>query len=64
MWTLLRRQLNYFFVGFIAAFVIYLFVRYEFDDIMIGVLIGAVVGVALSAGLYYLERRFPENRPE
>jgi len=64
MWTVLRRQLNYFFIGFIIAFVIYLFVRYDADDILLGVLIGAIAGLGVSAALYYLERRFPENRPD
>jgi cell division protein FtsW (lipid II flippase) len=62
MWSFFRRQLNYFLIGFIIAFVIYLFIRYDADDILLGVVIGAVAGVALSIGLYLLERRFPEAR--
>ncbi|MCK9517649.1 MAG: hypothetical protein M0R74_01285 [Dehalococcoidia bacterium] len=63
MWSFLRRQLNYFLIGFIAGFVVYLFARYDADDIFIGVLIGIGAGLVLTAALFFLERRFPEVRP-
>lgn len=61
MWTFFRRQLNYFLIGFIIAFTVYLFVRFDADAIVLGILIGALGGAALSAGLFYAERRFPDR---
>ena len=57
----IRRQLTYFLVGFIITFVIYLFVRFDADQVILGVVIGAVGGVALAAGLFWLGRRFPDD---
>lgn len=64
MWHFLRRQLNYFLIGFVIAFVVYLFFRFDANDVILGVLIGIVAGVALSIGLFFLERRFPERAPD
>ena len=63
MWSFLRRQLNYFLIGFVVGFVIYLFLRYDADDILLGIVIGAVTGLALSIALFALERRFPDRGP-
>lgn len=62
MWQFLRRQLNYFLIGFIISFVIYLFARYDADQIFLGVVIGVVCGFALTLIIFFLERRFPEVR--
>ena len=58
-----RKQLTYFLIGFVIAFVIYLFVRYNADQIILGVVIGAGGGVGVSAVMWYLERRFPDDEP-
>ena len=58
----IRRQLNFFFIGFIVAFIIYLLVRYDFDDIVLGAVIGAIGGVAVVAVAIFLDRRFPDDR--
>jgi cell division protein FtsW (lipid II flippase) len=56
-----RRQLTYFLVGFVIAFMIYLFVRFDADAIILGVIIGAAAGVALCIGIALLERRFEKE---
>ena len=56
-----RRQLTYFLVGFIIAFTIYLFVRFNADAVLLGLGIGAATGVATCVGIYLLGRRFPED---
>ena len=56
-----RKQLTYFLAGFVIAFVLYLFVRFDFDKIILGLVIGAVAGVALCFGVAALERRFPDE---
>ena len=63
MWQFLRRQLNYFLIGFVVSFVVYLFIRYDADDVLLGVVIGIGCGLALSIGLFMLERRFPNAAP-
>lgn len=61
MWHFLRRQLTYFLIGFVLTFVVYLFVRFEADDVLLGLVIGAGGGILVMAGLFWLERRFPEE---
>ncbi len=61
MWTALRRYTNYFLIGFVVAFVIYLFIRYDADEILVGMIIGAGVGIVLCLVIFILERRFPER---
>ncbi len=56
-----RRQLTYFLIGFVIAFVIYLFVRFNADQIILGVVIGAGAGVGLCVGIALLERRFQDS---
>lgn len=63
MWTVLRRFWHFFTIGFIVAFVIYLFVRWDADKVIVGVLISAGVGVALAIAIFMLERRWPEQTP-
>ena len=63
MWSAIRRFANYFLVGFVASFVVYLFIRFDADKIFVGIIIGVVCGVALAIGIAMLERRFPDTRP-
>ena len=63
MWSFLRRQLNYFLIGFVVTFVIYLFIRFDPDKVFLGVVLGAIGGTVLSGGLFMLERRFPDQAP-
>jgi hypothetical protein len=63
MWAFFRRQALYFFVGFVVAFVIYLFIRFDADDVLLGIGIAAVAGIAVSAFLGWLETRFDESPP-
>ncbi len=60
----IRRQLTYFLIGFVITFVIYLFIRYNFDAIILGVVVGSVGGVVLATVLFWLGRRFPDDRPQ
>lgn len=53
-----RRQLTYFLGGFVAAFVLYLFIRFSADAVLLGMVIGAASGVATCIIIAYLERRF------
>lgn len=61
MWNFLRRQLLYFLVGFVITFVVYLFVRFDADRVLLGVAIGAIGGIVLAFILFLLERRFPDQ---
>ena len=61
MWAFFRRQALYFLVGFVIAFVIYLFIRFDTDAVLLGIGIAAVAGVALSVFLWWLEGRFEEQ---
>jgi mannose/fructose/N-acetylgalactosamine-specific phosphotransferase system component IIC len=63
MWSFLRRQFLYFLIGFVLTFVIYLFVRFDADKVLLGVAIGAVGGILAAIVLFALERRFPEQTP-
>lgn len=60
----LRRYLNVALIGFILTFVVYLFVRFDPDKILLGITI-ALGGAAVALGLYvFLDRRFGGNEPE
>lgn len=61
MWAFVRRQALYFLVGFVIAFVIYLFIQFNNDDVLLGLAISAVAGIVVSALLWWLERRFEEK---
>lgn len=64
MWQFLRREFLYFLVGFVITFVIYLFVAWEADKVVLGVAIGAIGGLLLAIALFMMERRFPEQPPQ
>ncbi|MFN0095496.1 MAG: hypothetical protein ACKVVT_12075 [Dehalococcoidia bacterium] len=57
----LRRQLTYFLIGFIVAFIVYLFVRFDADSILLGVFVSFIAGVAVCGAVLFLERRFPDS---
>lgn len=63
MWQFLRRQGLYFLTGFVVAFIVYVWWREDLDWLLWGVGISSGVGVALSIGLFTLERKF-ESKPE
>ncbi len=56
-----RRQLTYFLIGFVITFVAYLFVRFDADKVILGVVIGAVGGIVLGIALFWLEHKFPDE---
>ncbi len=62
MWHFLRRQALIFLAGFVVTFLVYLFVRFNADEILLGMAIGAGAGVALAVIIFLLERQFPEQR--
>ena len=64
MFRALRRYLNALLIGFIITFVIYLFVRFDPDKIITGIVISTVGGVALLALYVYLDRKFASPDPE
>jgi cell division protein FtsW (lipid II flippase) len=63
MWHFLKRQALYFLIGFVITFLVYLFIRFDADKVLLGMVIAAVGGVALAIVLFLLERRFPEQPP-
>jgi cell division protein FtsW (lipid II flippase) len=56
-----RKQLTYFLIGFVVAFVVYLFARFDANKVIWGVAVGAGVGIALCIAIAILERRFPDE---
>jgi hypothetical protein len=63
MYHFLRKQLTIFLLGFVVAFVVYLFVQFDVNKVVLGLVISAAVGVILVIALYFLERQFPEQIP-
>lgn len=58
MMRALRRYLNVGLLGFIVTFVVYLFIRFDPDKIVLGVVIG-LIGAAVALVAYvYLDKRF------
>jgi mannose/fructose/N-acetylgalactosamine-specific phosphotransferase system component IIC len=64
MGKFIRRQVTYFFWGFVAAFVLYLFIRYDADDVLLGIVIGAASGIATCIIIMYLEHKFFGDEPK
>ena len=60
MWHRIRQASLYFLIGFTIAFVIYLFVRFDANEVLIGMAIGAGAGVIVAAVLIWLEHRYPD----
>ncbi len=63
MWSFLRWQSLYFFIGFTATFLVYLFIKIGSKDVLWGMACGAIGGLVLSAVIFFLERRFPDRGP-
>jgi ABC-type uncharacterized transport system permease subunit len=64
MFRALRRYLNAVLIGFIITFVIYLFVRFDADKIITGIVISLVGGVGLLVLYIFLDRKFGPSEPE
>lgn len=57
MFKALRRYLNAALIGFIITFVVYLFVRFDPDKVVLGIVI-SLVGAAVTLIVYiYLDRK-------
>jgi hypothetical protein len=54
----LRRYLNAALIGFIITFVIYLFVRFDPDKIVLGIVISLIGAAAALIGYVYLSKKF------
>ncbi|MBK7126251.1 MAG: hypothetical protein IPI85_12025 [Dehalococcoidia bacterium] len=64
MMRALRRYLNAALIGFIVTFVIYLFVRFDPDKIITGIVI-SLVGAGGALALYiFLDRKFGGEEPD
>ncbi len=61
MWSFLRRQSLYFLTGFVATFLVYLFIKIGARDVLWGMAFGAMGGLVLSAIIFFLERKFPDR---
>lgn len=58
MMRALRRYLNASLIGFIVTFVVYLFVRFDPDKIVLGIVIALIGAVAALAAYIYLDKKF------
>lgn len=56
-----RQQAVYFLAGFVIAFIVYLLIRYDFDDIVLGAVIGVGGGVGMLVIVNLLNKRFPDE---
>lgn len=56
-------MVQFFLIGFIITFLIYLFIKFGADDVLLGVLIGLGGGLAACIIVAFLEKRFPEQTP-
>ena len=61
VWHRIRQVALYFLLGFTVAFVIYLFLRFNADQVLLGMAIGAAAGLVTAAGLMWLEHQFPDD---
>jgi uncharacterized membrane protein len=61
MWKFLRRQFTYFSWGFAIAMAVSFAYALGLSDLVKYAAISAIVGVAVTVGLFFLERRFPER---
>lgn len=58
MFKALRRYLNAALIGFIVTFVVYLFVRFDPDKIVLGIVISLIGATVALIGYIYLDRKF------
>lgn len=64
MFNALRRYLNAAFIGFIVTFVIYLFVRFDPDKVVLGIVI-SLVGATVTLILYvFLDKKLGGKDPD
>lgn len=64
MFKALRRYLNAALIGFIVTFVVYLFVRFDPDKVVLGIVI-SLVGAAVTLIVYiFLDRKLGRGDPE
>lgn len=61
MRTTIRRGTISFLTGFVVTFLIYLFVRFNADQVMLGMVIGTVGGVTTAVAVIYLFRKLAEE---
>jgi VanZ family protein len=61
VWNRIRHATLYFLLGFTVAFVIYLFIRFNADQVLVGMALGSAVGVLVAALLLWLEYRYPDQ---
>ena len=64
MFKALRRYLNAALIGFIVTFVIYLFVRFDPDKIVLGIVISLVGAAVVLIGYIYLDKKLGGSEPE
>lgn len=62
MWSFLRHQAIYFLIGFVLTSAIYLKFKLDWNEVVVGLAVGAAGGLVLAVGLFWLERRFPDRR--
>ncbi len=58
MFKALRRYLNAALIGFIITFVVYLFVRFDPDKVVLGIVISLIGAAVTLIGYIYLDRKF------
>lgn len=61
MWAFFRRQTFYFIWGFAISLAVIVAWKVGVSDLLNYAMISAVVGVAVSAAIFFLERKFPNN---
>ncbi len=64
MMRALRRYLNAVLIGFIVTFVLYLFVRFDADKIVLGIVIALIGGAAALAAYIFLDRKLGGGEPD
>ena len=64
MFKALRRYLNAALIGFIITFVVYLFVRFDPDKVVLGIVISLVGASVTLIGYIYLDRKLGGGEPE
>jgi hypothetical protein len=64
MWSFIRHEATYFLVGFILTSVVYLKFKLSWNEVVVGLAIGAVGGLVVAGGIFWLERRFPDDRKD
>lgn len=57
----IKKQALYVLSGFIVTFAVYLFLRFDTDKVLVGLLVGLAGGVGVGVVLFFLERRFPDR---